>query len=129
MFDKMFKKNAFDQKLDDTFEKLVENNPVMRKARATIDEGENNITRSLERELYGDGAEISKNHPILDGDNEDIMQNWSSMMDQIFEKKLDAYKICPSCAEAVSAELDHCPHCGTRLPEYTAAASAKCLSE
>ncbi|MBE6045294.1 MAG: hypothetical protein E7221_01170 [Clostridiales bacterium] len=31
------------------------------------------------------------------------------------------YKVCPNCGEAASSELENCPHCGTSLPEETAA--------
>ena len=115
IFDKMFKKNAFDEKMDQAYEDFVENNPVMKKARATIDEAANEITHSLEKELYGEKKEPSKKQSMLKGDADTIMQKWDSMIDHIVEKEFSAYKVCPSCGEAAPAELDRCPHCGTQL--------------
>lgn len=119
--DEMFKKNAFDQKMDDAYESFAENNPVTRKAKTMIDDNANKITHSLEWELHGENPNPSEKRSFVDGDGEAMMEQWDSMIDQLFEKELDAYKVCPNCLEAVSAELECCPHCGTQLPDHTAA--------
>lgn len=117
LFDKMFKKNKFDEKLDEAFDSFLENNPTMKKAKATISEVEEGITHSLEEQLYGKASD----EPFVKESDEAMMRNWDSMIDQIIDKELGAYKICPDCGNAASAELDHCPKCGAQLPENTAA--------
>ena len=116
LFDKMFKKNAFDEKLDDAYNDFVENNPVFKRARTIISDAEEGIQHSLEKELYGESEE----RPFVKENDETMMRNWDSMIDQIIDKKLSAYKICPSCGEAASAEMKFCPNCGTQLPDHTA---------
>jgi predicted RNA-binding Zn-ribbon protein involved in translation (DUF1610 family) len=113
----MFKKGAFDEKMDEVFDDIVENNPLMKKAKATIAEAEDEITSSLEKELYGKTGVVS----VSKDNKEEMMREWDSMIDQIIDKELGAYKVCPSCGEAVSSKLENCPKCGTKLPEITAA--------
>lgn len=117
IFDKMFKKNAFDEKMDDAFDNIVQNNPVMRKAKATINEAANEITYSLERELNGENRQRHGKKSFLNGNEEAMMQEWDSMIDQIIDKELGAFKVCPSCGETAPAELERCPKCGAQLPE------------
>ncbi len=116
IFDKMFKKNAFDKKMDETYENFVNNNPAMKAVRGIIDEAEDGITNGLEEELYGKTGV----RPVPKEDKEAMMREWDSMIDQIMEKELRSYKICPSCFEAAPADLDYCPECGAKLPETTA---------
>lgn len=120
IFDKMFKKNALDRKMDDAFDMIAENNPVMKRAKAAIEDGKDQITRSLEREVIRATGERPENHPDPRGDDDALMKEWDAMFDQIFEGKLDSVKICPSCGEAASAKLNRCPRCGAPLPEMTA---------
>ena len=47
LFDKMFKRNKFDDAMDKAFDDFVENNPISRKARATIQEAADNITNTV----------------------------------------------------------------------------------
>ena len=108
IFDKMFKKGAFDEKMDEVFDDIVENNPLMKKAKATIAEAEDEITSSLEKELYGKTGVVS----VSKDNKEEMMREWDSMIDQIIDKELGAYKVCPSCGEAVSSKLENCPKCG-----------------
>lgn len=115
--DKLFKKNSFDKKLDDAYEDFLENNPVTKKVKATISQAQEEITGSLEEELYGKTGE----GPSRNVSEEEMMRGWDTMIDQIIDKELSAYKICPYCGEAVSSELDTCPYCETELPETTAA--------
>ena len=57
------------------------------------------------------------------GSKDEIMSNyeWDAMFDQIIDKDLGMYKICPECGEAAPSDLEECPNCGARLPEHTAA--------
>ena len=106
LFDEMFKKNEFDKKMDDVYNDFVENNPVTKKAKATIEEAKAGITHALEEELYG----TSDEGPVAEGDDEALMQKWDAMIDQIVDKELSRYKICPSCGEAAPAEMNFCPN-------------------
>ena len=117
LFDKLFKKNAFDRKMDEAFDSFVENNPITRKTKETIAGAQEEITRSLEEELYGEARQGSVN----DESEDDMMRRWGTMIDQLIDKELNAYKVCPNCCEAVPAEKENCPYCGTKLPETTAA--------
>lgn len=116
IFDKLFPKTDFERKMDDAFDHFVENNPVMKKAKAQIAQGEEELTHSLERELYGEGGE----KPYVKKSDEEMLRGWDEMIDGIIDKQLSAYKICPDCGEAAPADLDHCPKCGAALPSYTA---------
>lgn len=124
LFDKMFKKSKFedalDQKMDDAFDFIVENNPVTKKTKAVMNESKGQITHALERELYRTTGEHPQRHLRPDEDDETLMQGWDSMFDQILDHELGSIKICPACGEAAPAELDRCPHCGAQLPQTTA---------
>ena len=129
LFSKMFKKNALDQKMEDAYEYIVENNPVMKKTNAAMVEGKEEITHALEGELYKRTGERLENRPPIEGDNDVLMREWDSMFDKIIDQELESIKICPSCGEAASAELECCPHCGAKLPEITAKEQVKDLQQ
>ena len=124
LFDKLFdnkKTNKVDAAMEGAFQNFIENNPIMKKARATIEEAGDNITTSLEEELYGE----AKSDPSAKGSVmehfEERSREWDAMFDQIVDKDLGMYKICPECGEAAPSDLEECPNCGARLPEHTAA--------
>ena len=127
-FDKLFRKNRLDRAIEHAYEEARDNNPITRKVKATIDESADEITRSLERELRKKGIAREKDRPssaegrpsVVD-DFEAVSADWDHMIDQIMEHELGKYKICPNCCEAVPAEKEKCPHCGSPLPENTAA--------
>ena len=121
LFDKMFKKGKFENAMDSAFEKIEENNPITRKTKSTIDKAAGDITRTLERELYGEIQDTPDVRPSVFDDDGALMDQWDSMIDQIAERELNRYKICPGCGESVSSELEICPRCGSPLPEHTAA--------
>jgi len=121
IFDKMFKKNKLDEAMDRAFEDFAENNPVTRKAKATINEAGVKITHTLERELYGESKDHSDDHRTVLEDFDSVSANWDNMIDQLIEKEFGKYKVCPNCNETVPSELETCPHCNTPLPDITAA--------
>ena len=120
-FNKMFKKNKIDEAMEQAYENLAENNPVTRKAKATINEAGEKITRSLERELYGEAKDHSDDHRTALEDFDSLSKDWDSMIDQIAERELGKYKVCPNCGEPSPSELDTCPHCNSPLPDISAA--------
>ena len=121
IFDKMFKKNKLDEAMDKAFEDFAENNPVKRKAKATINEAGVKITHTLERELYGESKDHSDDHRTVLEDFDSLSADWDSMIDQLAERELGKYKVCPNCGEPAPAALETCPHCNTPLPDITAA--------
>ena len=117
---RMFEKNKFDEALDEKYEYLVENNPVTRKAKATIDESAREITNRLEYELYGKAQGTSLHQPSMLEDGKAVMDGWDSMMDQLMEKELakaqiDPYCTCPNCGTKNKILDLHCVNCGQRL--------------
>ena len=125
LFDKMFKKNALDEAMDNAYENFKENNPVTRKAKATIEQAGEEITKSLEKELYGEAQDHPDGMPSPLEDFDSLSAGWDNMIDQIIEKELGKYKICPNCSEAFPSELETCPHCNTSLHDITSAAFQK----
>lgn len=121
IFDKMFKPNKFDEAMDNAFQEFVDNNPVSKRAKAKINEAADSITRTLETELYGEAKDHPDGQPSVMDDFESVSSEWDSMIDQIIDRELGQFKICPKCKESVSSELTVCPHCHTPLPEITAA--------
>ncbi len=120
-FDKMFKKNKLDETMEKVYEDFAENNPITRKAKATIEEAAERMTHDLEVEAYGKAKDHSDDHRTALEDFDSISADWDTMIDQIVDNELGKYKICPKCKEAVPSELDTCPHCGATLPDLTAA--------
>lgn len=116
LFDKMFKKSSFEEKMDGVFESVVEKDPITKLAKKKVGEAEDEITRKLRRELYKATGEKR----AVNGEGEELMQEWDSMMDQIIGTKLSSIKICPACNEAAPADQEICPHCGAQLPDHTA---------
>lgn len=115
LFDKMFQKNKLDEALEKGYEEFAENNPVTRKAKATIEEAAKEMTRSLERELYGKSKDHSDDHRSALEDFDSISADWDKMIDQIAERELDKYTICPKCG-AKNKFLDfNCVECGAEL--------------
>lgn len=121
VFDKLFKPNKFDETMDHVFEDLAENNPVSRRAKSIIEEAADNITRSMERELYGKTKERPEGRPSVLEDYDSVSAEWDDMFNKLVDRELGKYKICPRCGEAASSELENCPHCGASLPEETVA--------
>ena len=120
-FDKMFKNNKLDETMEKVYEDFAENNPVTRKAKATIEEAAERMTHDLEVEAYGKAKDHSDDHRTVLEDFDSLSADWDSMIDQLAERELGKYKVCPNCCEPVPAELETCPHCNTPLPDITAA--------
>ncbi len=120
-FNKMFKKNKLDEAMEKAYEDFAENNPVTRKAKATIEEAAKKMTHSLEVEAYGEAKDHSDDHRTALGDFDSLSSDWDNMIDLIIDKELGKYKVCPKCKQSVPSELDTCPHCNTPLPDITAA--------
>ena len=120
-FDKMFKKNALDEAMEDAFENFKENNPVTKKAKKTIEDAGKGITKNLEKQLYGEVQNHPEGQPSVLEDFDELSAGWDKMIDQIIDKELGKFKVCPKCAKAVPSELDTCPHCNSPLPDITAA--------
>ncbi|MBO7703349.1 MAG: zinc ribbon domain-containing protein [Solobacterium sp.] len=130
MFDKLFEKkessgNFMDEFLDktvNTVSELVEK-PIMTKVEQHFQQSVDMITNSLEAEK--NGGTLPQDLPPTEHhgmpDFEAATKRWDGLMDEIFDQKLGAWKICPSCNEAVGSDLNFCPHCGAKLPEITAA--------
>ena len=121
IFDKMSKKNKLDEAMDKAFEDFAENNPITRKAKQTIEDAGIGITKNLEKKLYGESKDHSDDHRTVLEDFDSLSADWDSMIDQLAERELGKYKVCPNCCESVPSELETCPHCNTPLPDITAA--------
>ena len=122
LFDDLFKseKNGIDKMMDDAFQNIAMNNPIMKKAKAHIEEAANSITKELEGELGEEGNSQPKEEPSVMDHFEERSRTWDSLIDRIAEKELSQYKVCPECGEAVPADRVICPYCNTKLPEHTA---------
>ena len=83
--DKLFKKNELDYKLEEIYQNLANNNPIMNKVRETAGEAAYTINDALEEEVRKMGGEVPP--PLDDEADEDAMlERWNSMMDQLMEK-------------------------------------------
>ncbi|MBE6029334.1 MAG: hypothetical protein E7226_04185 [Clostridiales bacterium] len=117
LFDKMFKRNKFDDAMDKAFDDFVENNPISRKAKATIQEAADNITNTLEREVYGEVQKHPKGRPSVLEDFDSVSAEWDEMINQIADRELGESQNmnCPKCG-AKNKFLDHyCVKCGAKL--------------
>ena len=121
LFDKMFKKNALDEAMENAYENIKENNPVTKKAKATIEDAAKGITKSLEKELYGKEQEHPEGQPSPLEDFDSLSAEWDDMIDKIIDRELGQFKVCRKCGKAVPSELEICPHCNSPLPDLTAA--------
>ena len=109
IFDKMFKKNALDEAMENAYENFKENNPVTRKAKATIEDAGKEITKSLEKELYGKAQEHPDGQPSVLEDFDSLSKGWDNMIDQIIDRELDKVKTCPNsvtCEEPPDLDPD-----------------------
>jgi RNA polymerase subunit RPABC4/transcription elongation factor Spt4 len=125
------KKSKFQETGDDLLDNVVKKasdlfeKPVMDKAMKQINGAADLMTKSLEAikndtELPEDTIPEDTPHDQLP-DFDSLSKNWDSLIDQIEDKELNKYKICPSCNDAVPSENKFCPLCGAKLPEQTAA--------
>ena len=57
---------------------------------------------------------------------ENALNGWAKNAEQYATELSKSLKICPKCGEAAPADKEFCPHCGTKLPETTAAAAYVC---
>lgn len=123
LFDKLFdnkKKKGLDAAMENAFQNFVENNPIMKKAKKTVEEAGEGITKTLEEELYGEAkADHSDKGSVIDNFDE-RSREWDSMFDQIVDRELSQYTICPECGEASPAGQVQCPYCGAYMTGYTA---------
>ena len=90
LFDKMFKKNALDEAMENAYENFKENNPVTKKAKATIEQAGKEITKSLETELYGEAQEHPDGQPSVLEDFDSLSAEWDKMFDQIIDRELNS---------------------------------------
>ena len=91
LFDKMFKKNALDEAMENAYENIKENNPVTKKAKATIEDAAKGITKSLEKELYGKEQEHPEGQPSPLEDFDSLSAEWDEMIDQIIDRELGQF--------------------------------------
>lgn len=117
LFDKMFKRNKFDEAMDKAFDDFVENNPISRKAKATIQEAADNITNTLEREVYGEVQKHPKGRPSVLEDFDSVSAEWDEMINQIADRELgeSQYMNCPKCGEKNKFLDRYCVKCGAKL--------------
>ena len=123
LFDKLFpkKENKIDKAFEDAYQSLVGNNPVTKKVKRMINETADQITGSLEEELYGSAKSLPGEHGDVIDNFEERRLEWDRMFDQIEEKELSQYKICEACGQMVPSDREICPYCDAKLPDHTAA--------
>ncbi len=100
-FDKMFKKNAFDEKVDKAFDTFFEKNPITVRAKSIIEGAANDITDGLEDELYGfEGKRPDPDErPSILDDPDAVTKNWDNMFEQIWDRELKENGIDPKDLE------------------------------
>ena len=127
LFDKKPGEESFGDKLIQgvvkTASDLIEK-PFMDEAVNRINDAAELMTESLEaikegKEVPEEPSHTAPRNGLPDFDA--LGKNWDRLFDEIEDKELGKYKVCPSCKEAVSSENQFCPKCGARLPEHTAA--------
>ena len=114
-FDKMFKKNKLDETMEKVYEDFAENNPITRKAKATIEEAAERMTHDLEVEAYGKAKDHSDDHRTALEDFDSISADWDTMIDQIVDNELGKYKICTKCGAKNKYLNLKCTECGAPL--------------
>lgn len=114
-FDKMFKKNKLDETMEKVYEDFAENNPITRKAKATIEEAAERMTHDLEVEAYGKAKDHSDDHRTALEDFDSISADWDTMIDQIVDNELGKYKNCPKCGAKNKYLNLKCTECGAPL--------------
>lgn len=131
IFDSLFngKKSKFEETMDSLLEGTVEkvkdiaDDKFMKDLTEKFNEVDVMMTQSLE--AMRDGREIPEDAPPVSNtempDFDASMKKWDGLIDEIEEKELGKYKICPECGEAVPSDGNYCRNCGARLPDLSAA--------
>lgn len=121
-FDKLFnkEKTGIDKAMEDAYQNFVENNPITKKAKQTISDAADGITRELEEAVYGEARTDPAEEPSVFDHFDVRSRKWDALIDQFTINELKKYKSCPGCGEAVPADYDVCPYCSSKLPERTA---------
>jgi len=99
VFDKLFKPNKFDETMDHVFEDLAENDPVSKRAKSIIEEAADNITNSLEHEVYGKTKERPEGRPSVLEDYDSVSAEWDGLIDQLFEGELASIRSVPTAVK------------------------------
>lgn len=85
-----------------------------------INEAADEITDSLELELYGEVQTMREDRPSVLEDYDAVSSGWDSMIDQLIDRDMeqngiDTDCICPACGLQNKRRDIFCVECGKRL--------------
>ena len=89
-FDKLFnkEKTGIDKAMEDAYQNFVENNPITKKAKKTISDAADEITRSLEEEVYGEARTDPAEEPSVFDQFDVRSRKWDDLIDQLAVREL-----------------------------------------